>query len=666
MKHEHQRYHSDLQALDDHRINPSQAADLDTVISRSRRQVLKGGLLMAAYGLFGGAVAGGALVGCQRSEESQILSSLLGFTGVPAQTSTTFDEIIVPDGYIARPFFSWGDAVLDNAPPWREDASQDWQAQLLQAGDNHDGMHFFPFDDAPNEHGLLVINHEYINPTLHAEGLIFHEGVDGQRQRPMNQVRKEQAAHGVSVLEIRRDAAGHWQRVSGSRYHRRISAMTAMNISGPLAGDGRMRTLSDPSGTRVLGTLNNCSMGVTPWGTYLTCEENFHNYFVNRDRADHAARPTHSRYGIGNGGSSAYYAWESVDDRFDATPYAGQEYLGHVNEPHRFGWVVEIDPFNPDSTPIKRTAMGRLGRECSVISMGDDGRMAVYSGDDARGEYVWKFVPAGRHDPANPKASRDLLDSGTLYAARFDEDGRGQWLPLIWGENGLTPEKGFADQQAVLLNARGAADVLGATPMDRPEWVAIHPESREVYVTLTNNRDRGTRFPLDAANPRPNNQHGQILRWREDGADPTATAFAWDLFLLAGDQPEATDADGQLLPNNLIGNIQGDIFSSPDGLAFDGAGRLWIQTDSDDEAAHTVNTGCNQLLCADPQTREVRRFLVGPRGAEITGITWAPDYRTLWINVQHPGISYPASDGRSRPRSTTVVITHEDGRVIGS
>lgn len=663
MRQQHQHYHDDLQAVDDRILNPSQAADLDSIINRSRRQVLKGGLALAAFGLFGGSLAA-----CQRVPAGATAATgpLLGFTGVAAQTGADFDRVLVAPGYRAEAFFSWGDAVLDNAPTWLDDASQNWQAQLLQAGDNHDGMHFFPFAEAPNEHGLLVINHEYINPTLHTDGFSYTDLADGRRQRPLDQVRKEQAAHGVSVLEIRRHAGGQWQRVAGSLYHRRISAMTPMAISGPLRGDERMRTASDPTGTAVLGTLNNCSMGVTPWGTYLTCEENFHNYFVNRNAADHASRPTHQRYGIGQGQRSAYYAWESVDARFDATPDGQQPHQGHVNEPHRFGWVVEIDPFDPDSTPIKRTAMGRLSRECSVVSLGDDGRMAVYSGDDARGEYVWKFVPAGRHDPANPAASRDLLDSGTLYAARFDEGGRGQWLPLIWGEQGLTAANGFADQQAVLLNARGAADILGATPMDRPEWVAVHPVSREVYVTLTNNHERGERFAVDAANPRPNNQHGQILRWREDHADPTTTAFEWDLFLLAGDQSGATDAEGQPLPDNLIGNIQGDIFSSPDGLAFDGDGRLWIQTDSDEKAMHTVNTGCNQLLCADPQSREVRRFLVGPRGAEITGITWTPDYRTLWVNIQHPKISYPASDGHSRPRSTTVVITHEDGRVIGS
>ncbi|KAA0696790.1 PhoX family phosphatase [Halopseudomonas laoshanensis] len=659
MRQEHQLYHASLEAVDDQSINPSTAPSLDSMINQSRRNLLKGSLAVAAFGFFGGnlllsreAVAG--------------TSPLLGFKGVAAQTSSTFDRVIVAPGYTAKAFFSWGDAVLAGAPAWQPDASDDWQAQLQQAGDNHDGMHFFPFAQAPNSHGLLVINHEYINPTLHPQGLTFTQDATGAKQRPIDQVRKEQAAHGISIIEVRRDALGAWQRVATSAYNRRISGMTPINIAGPLKADARMKTLSDPSGTQVLGTLNNCSMGVTPWGTYLACEENFHNYFVNRDAEDYQQRAEHRRYGIGNGVSSVYYAWESVDARFDATPYAGQQHNGHCNEPNRFGWVVEIDPFDPDSTPVKRTAMGRLGRECSVLSLHANGSMALYSGDDSRGEYVYKFVPQGRFDPAQPQANRQLLDAGTLYAARFNADGSGEWLALVWGENGLTAENGFADQQAVLLNARGAADVLQATPMDRPEWVAVHPQSLEVYVTLTNNTERGERFAVDAANPRPDNLHGQILRWNEAGGDPTATRFTWELFLLAGDQPGALDNEGQPIPEHLTGTIKGDIFSSPDGLAFDAGGRLWIQTDSDEDAAHTANTGCNQLLCADPVSREVRRFLVGPWGAEITGLTWTPDYRSMWINVQHPGISYPASDGKSRPRSTTVLITKDDGGVIGT
>ncbi len=652
MREDFRQFHAALAAHDDQSINPSANPTLDQLVDRGRRNLLKGGLGLAALSLFGGVLG---------SRAAFAGSGLLGFTGVPAQTAADFDRVLVPPGYSARPFFSWGDAVLADAPAWQPDAGDDWQAQLRQAGDNHDGMHFFPFADAPERHGLLVINHEYVNPTLHPAGMTFEGG-----RRPLAEVKKEQAAHGVSIIEVRRDAAGHWQRVLPSRWNRRISALTPMAIGGPLAGHDLMKTASDPAGRTVLGTLNNCAMGVTPWGTYLACEENWPHYFVNRDAADFAQRVAQRRYGVGNGERSKYYAWETADPRFDATPDAGQPHGGQVNEPNRFGWVVEIDPFDPDSTPVKRTAFGRIGRECAVLSLGADGRMAFYSGDDAKGEYVYKFVPAGRFDAANPRANRDLLDEGTLYVARFEAGGTGRWLALVHGQNGLTAENGFASQAEVLVNARAAADQVGATPMDRPEWVAVHPLSREVYVTLTNNDARGEAQPLDAANPRRVNLHGQILRWNEAGGDPAATEFRWELFLLAGEPPGAKDLEGQALPAHLTGTIHGDIFSSPDGLAFDGAGRLWIQTDYDDAEPTMQAMGCNQLLCADPVSREVRRFLVGPRGCEITGITWSPDYRAMWINVQHPGLSYPASDGRSRPRSTTVLVTRDDGGVIGA
>ena len=627
-------FHRQLEAVDDHSINPTSSHGLDSV-ALSRRTLLKG---LGAASL--ATLLPSLLSACSTGKKPQ--ETLLGFQSVAAQTSSTFDSVIVPAGYQANPFFSWGDAVLPGAPDWHSDASNSWEDQQMQAGDNHDGMHYFPFADQPNEHGLLVVNHEYVNPTLHPEGMQFTAGPDNRRGRPAEQVHKEIAAHGLSIIEIRRNANGQWQRVADSPFNRRITASTPMAVSGPLAAHPAMRTESDPTGLEILGTINNCSMGATPWQTYLACEENFHNYFVNRDEADYDARPTHKRYGIGLGGS--------------------RPYQGHVNEPNRFGWVVEVDPFDPDHTPRKRTAMGRLGRECATCVIDDNGHMAVYSGDDARGEYVYKFVPQQPYRAGDSAHNRDLLDAGTLYAAQFDADGRGRWLPLRWGEPGLTPENGFADQHAVLLNARGAADTVGATPMDRPEWVASHPTTREMYVSLTNNTERGKTDPTDAANPREENVHGQILRWREDGADPWATEFEWELFVLAGERQKA---DGSVTPNR-IGNINGDLFSSPDGMAFDPDGRLWILTDADEEAPYTADIGCNQMLCADPASREIRRFLVGPRGAEITGITWTPDARAMWVNVQHPGISYPASDGKTRPRSTTVLITREDGGVIGS
>lgn len=653
MKQDFQSFHANLSALDDQAINPSGNASLGQLVDRGRRNLLKGGMGLAALGFLGG-----SLSACGRMVQSD---SLIGFEGIPPQLDPAFDSVQVAPGYSARTFFSWGDAVLADAPEWKPDATDDWQAQLKQAGDNHDGMHFFPFPENPDSHGLLVMNHEYVNPPLHPNGMTLTDG-----KRPLDEVRKEQAAHGVSVIEVKKDAQGQWQRVMPSHYNRRISAMTPMAVSGPLAGNDALKTASDPSGREIIGTINNCSSGFTPWGTYLVCEENWHNYFVNHDPEDMARRVSHKRYGIEGKGMSKLYGWETADPRFDATPDPAQPHGGHVHEPNRFGWVVELDPFDPTSTPVKRTAFGRYCRECSVLSLGDDGRMAFYSGDDTKGEYVYKFVPAGRYVPGADQANRQLLDSGTLYVARFNADGSGEWLALVHGQNGLTAENGFADQAEVLLNARAAGDQVGATPMDRPEWVAVHPHSREVYVTLTNNDNRGVKWPTDKANPRPNNLHGQILRWHEEGADPTATAFTWEVFLLAGEQPGARDADGQPVPAHLTGTINGDIFSSPDGLAFDEAGRLWIETDFGDEEAAMQAMGTNQLLCADPRTREVRRFLVGPRGCEITGITWSPDYRAMWINVQHPELSFPASDGKTRPRASTILITKHDGGVIGT
>ena len=599
---DHSHFHERLEAHDDIAINPSSNPPLADLINPARRNVLKGGLTLAALGFFGGGLAA-----CAKATASP----LLGFKGVPVQLDPQFDRVLVAEGYRAVPFFSWGDPVEAGAPAWNPDASDDWQAQLKQAGDNHDGMNFFPFA-GETDRGLLVMNHEYVNPPLHPSGKI-----DQSQPRP-------------------------------------------------LAGHAVMKTASDPAGLEVLGTLNNCATGVTPWGTFLTCEENWPNYFINRDKADFEARVSHKRYGLAKEGTSKNYAWETADPRFDATPYADQPHGGHVNEPHRFGWVVEIDPFDPQAQPIKRTAFGRFSRECAALSLGKDGRMAFYSGDDAKGEYIYKFVPAGRFDAADPKAARNLLDEGTLYVARLNDDGSGQWLALVHGQNGLTAENGFASLEEVLLNARAAADRAGATPMDRPEWAAVHPTTGEVYVTLTNNDGRGDKQPTDKANPRPHNLHGQILRFNEQGADPTATAFAWELFLLAGEARGAKDKDGKAVPANLTGTINGDLFSSPDGLAFDAAGRLWIQTDYDDIEPAMHNMGCNQLLCADPATREVRRFLVGPRGCEITGLAWSPDGKAMWANIQHPGLSFPASDGKTRPRSTTLLITRNDGGVIGS
>lgn len=656
-------FHDAIERVDDTPDNPRADDSLDQVIGRSRRHFLQGSL-GAAVGAF---FLGGLPAPAARATDVQTLfpgvhNGTIGFKPLPPMLNLEFDGIQVPEGYQATPFFSWGDPVVKGAPEWKPDASDDRQAQSLQAGQNHDGMAFYPFPDAPNDHGLLVMNHEYVNPTLHANGFTSEDDEQGMTRRPEAEVKKEQAAHGVSVIEVHRRSNGQWQQVKDSRYGRRITATTPMAISGPLRGADTMKTASDPAGEEILGTINNCSMGATPWGTYLTCEENWKNYFVNRNAEDYQNRISHKRYGVASGNNSEYYAWESVDARFNATPMDDQPHQGHVNEPNRFGWVVEIDPFNPDSQPRKCTAMGRLVRECATVAVDDNGTMAVYSGDDTRGEYVYKFIPNGRYRKDDRVGNDRLLDEGTLYVAVFHEDGRGEWRALQHGNLGLTARNGFHSQQDVLVNARAAADVLGATPMDRPEWVAVHPHSKDVYVTLTNNKHRGNKpdQPVDAANPRPDNLHGQIVRWREQGGRLDATEFTWEVFLLAGDRP------GSNAPENLTGTINGDIFSSPDGLWFDPQGRLWIQTDYGDDDEQNANMGTNQMLCADPATREVKRFLVGPKGCEVTGVTTTPDGRTMWVNIQHPSLSFPASDGKTRPRSSTVLITKSDGGVIGS
>jgi secreted PhoX family phosphatase len=398
----------DLEALDDQPVTrPGHGPALP------RRSVLKGGLGAAVAGFFTAPLAG-----CGQSGSSPAMP-LIGFSPLPPQTNMTFDRVHVPEGYSARVLYAWGDPIRQGAPAWQADGSNDWQQQMQQAGDNHDGMHFFPFDDSPNQRGLLVINHEKVALNfLHPQGPTFTRDANGRRQRPEAEVKKEQAAHGVSVIEVRRSEDGQWQREMDSRYNRRITGMTAMALRGPAAGTDALKTASDPQGTTVLGTIANCAMGFTPWGTYLTCEENWPNYFVNRDQHDYRQRVAHQRYRLSQGDNSKYFAWESVDLRFDATPYPEQPHGGHVNEPNRFGWVVEIDPFDPHSTPIKRTAMGRLVRECATPSVGPDGRMAFYFGDDTRGEYIYKFVPAGRYQPDNRAANRHLLDEGALYVRR--------------------------------------------------------------------------------------------------------------------------------------------------------------------------------------------------------------------------------------------------------
>ncbi len=579
----------------------------------------------------------------------------LGFKGIPVGTT---DALVVPDGYVATALAAWGEPVglPGNMPAFKPDASNTAAEQAAQMGMHHDGLAYFALDGS--KRGLIAINHEYTD-----DGLLHVGGFAGMTAE---KVKKAQNAHGLAVFEVVLQG-GAWQMVRPSRYARRFTMDTPFAVGGPAAGHAMMKTAADPSGMRALGTLNNCASSQTPWGTYLSGEENWMGYFGCGDNPS----AHHKRWGALKEGS---YQWDKFDERFDA--------VKNPNEPNRFGWVVEVDPMDPSSTPVKRTALGRAAHEGAWVGVTKDGRAVVYSGEDARFEYIYKFVSRDKIAPARAgvsqaQANRELLDHGVLYVARFDADGRGRWLPLVHGQGPLTAANGFADQGEVLIKARQASDALGATKMDRPEWLTIDPANGWVYCTLTNNSNRGqpNQPGVDAANPRANNTMGHIIRWKDDG-DFDGAGFAWNHLVLAGD-PANTRAEAQ-------GNVKGDIYGCPDGLAFGPGGLLWIQTDAAAAAMYQgefKNIGNNQMLACNPATGETRRFLTGPTNSEVTGVAFTPDGSTLFISIQHPGEtpserSDPAAPTRysrwpdyqagGRPRSAVVVIRKKDGGVIGS
>lgn len=642
---------------------PTNLSDNEHFHSIVERVISRRGFLKLGAGASAAAFLGGMLSACGGSSSGSnpaSASSLLGFKPVEKYTG---DQVVVPEGYSVSVLAPWGTPLFGSTAAYRDDGSNSAADQAEQVGDNHDGMHYFPINGS--EEGLLVINHEYHERTMYAD----------REPKTLDDCRKSQHAHGVSVLHIKKNAQDRWEVVVDSRYNRRIHGNTETKLTGPVAGDDLVVTSADPLGKTVLGTLNNCGNGHTLWGTYLTCEENFNQYFgTTSPEAADGNDPRDAllrRYGINRAASGGTYRWERFDDRFD--------YMKEPNEPNRFGWIVEIDPFDPDSPPLKRTALGRFKHENCAMTLSRDNRVVVYSGDDQAGEYIYKFVSDGYYDPNNPIGNRELLKEGKLYVARFEDRaprgegmlGTGRWILLDKNENEHLRQNDhdFPDQAAVLVKTRLAADAVGATPMDRPEWIAVHPKTGEVYCTLTNNKGR-TESEVDGVNPRASNIYGHIIRWREAGDDAAALEFEWDLFVLAGNlnvyppnHPRAGSA-----------NVTRDnAFNSPDGLAFDADGRLWIQTDGDDsDAGDFAGQGNNQMLAADPATGEIRRFLYGPKGCEVTGIAWTPDQRTMFVNIQHPGGSWPKSQwpeitgGGARPRSATVVITKDDGGVIGT
>jgi secreted PhoX family phosphatase len=653
-----------MKPFDEPICNPSANPTLDEILA-GRRRFLKAGGSLAALAFMGVPLPAAAQA---RTAPSTLLADL--GPSIPAHSE---DRVTVMPGFTVRAILPWGDPLTDPKRLFKPDAAQGAADQAAQIGDNHDGMHFFALPGKSDE-GLLALNHEYTNYEY-----LF--GAEYLTPWTAAKAEKAIAAHGVSIIHLKRTASG-WQPVLPSPYNRRITGNTPCLLTGPAAGHRLLQTAADPSGRQVLGTLNNCAHGVTPWGTYLTCEENFNLCFGNGNSDD----PMHKRYGLGDG---QRYRWHEVIERFDLKK--------SPNEANRFGWVVEIDPFDPASTPKKRTALGRFKHENCAVTLAKDGRVVVYMGDDERFEYLYKFISRRPFDPKNPTANRDLLDEGELYVAQFSnkEAGNqrlvGKWL-LLAKENPLLKEHpAFPTQAEILINTRAAADVVGATKMDRPEWIAIHPQTGEVYATLTNNSRRKPE-QIDAANPRAENRWGQIIRWREAGDDPAATEFTWDLFVIAGNPTVYPSADPRAGSCNVTAE---NMFNSPDGLAFDGKGRLWIQTDgSYSNSGPYAGMGNNQMLVADPTTGEIRRFLVGPSGCEITGCTFTPDGRTMFINIQHPGEakehprlpkpaegetieSYLAKNPTAfsnwphsqfpeiaggRPRSATLVIEREDGK----
>lgn len=612
---------------------------------------------------------------------------LLGFTAVPTSES---DDIVVPEGYSFQVILPWGTPILGAMPPFAIENTGEEQA--MQMGSHHDGMHFFPIEgeepfEGSSEEGLLVMNHEYVEPRfMHADhiGVALGSGAivmrdDGTRDR--DQALKEMNAHGVSVVHVQKRSDNRWEHVQ-SDYNRRITGLTPMELHGPVRGSDLVKTKYSPDGTATRGTLNNCAMGVTPWNTYMAAEENWAGYFGNRDET---LPREHQRYGIR--ANDSRYRWALANGggeeftRFDATSTGASATEDYRNEPNCFGWMVEIDPFDPQSTPKKRTSLGRFGHEGVVFAPAVDGQPVVcYSGDDSTNEFIYKFVSEQPFQKGVTDGS--ILDTGTLYVGRFNDDGTGDWLPLVHGQNGLTAPD-FADQADVLVNTRLAAGIVGGTPMDRPEWGAVDPNNGDVYFTLTNNSGRSE---ANGANPRTQNRHGHIIRWAEADGEHASTTFEWDIFLFGGDAGQSGQAnlrgagpDGEALTaDNLL--------SSPDGLWIDKDSRVWIQTDigegSQNNGVFEV-FGNNAMLCADPKTGELRRFLTGPIGQEITGVITTPDQKTMFINVQHPGATTTADEWaagqryvrstwpdrnpvRLPPRSATVVIWKDDGGVIGS
>lgn len=582
-----------------------------------RRSLLRGSFGATVAAVFGG----GLLTACGGDDDPVAAAptgpaAVGGVNGAPVEftptRASTTDGVVVPKNHTVDVLFAAGDAVVAGAIPFTGTFLGSADTEKM-AGGQHDGMHFFELPGVdPNKGGLLAINHEAPDAKILSATGAYNAATATAEEKKI-----VLSSVGVSVIEVE-VVNGKWAVKKDSAYNKRYTGNTAFATSGPAAA---------ALGAQVIGTLNNCSSGSTPWGTYLTCEETTDNYLD----------PTQPDEG--------------------------------------YGWVVEIDPqAKLTNTPVKRTAMGRFDHENTAYMMDAQNNVAFYMGDDGTPGCIYKFVPSAKVNTTDRTANGTVLDNGTLYAAKFNADGTGQWIALVQGTNGLvvgatdpglvpqsatapTPTTvNFTTQADVLINTKAAARVAGATQMDRPEWVTVAPD-KKIYVTLTKN---GSRKVADAANPRAGNPHGHIIRWTETGDSPLATTFKWEIFLLAGDERFGDTV--------AKGDIVGDTFSSPDGLRADPLGRLWVQTDADTGTSITNTFGNNSMYLVDTSTKESTRFLVGPNGCEITGIAYTPDLKTFFVNIQHPTGTWPSNvQGNTLPaRSATIVVRHKDGKLVGS
>jgi secreted PhoX family phosphatase len=642
--------------------------------------------------MIAGAAATMGLAACARGAPNRAAPVARGaFKSVPAQNT---DAFVLAEGYRHRIVARWGDSLVTGTRDFDTSrlAADDWldasavSAQRNQFGTNADAVAYFPQVAGRAARGLVCVNHEYVNGELiwpgHRGSGMRSEAAKAWLDKHPQAVAFMQAAHGVSVMQLRRDQDG-WARELSAHHNRRITANTPMDIHGPARGHALLRTKADPAGTRVLGTFANCAAGKTPWGTYLTSEENVDDYFAGASAMRNPTlREANRRFPLREHG---FYHWHYQDPRFDTAV--------EPHEPFRFGWMVEIDPQDPKSIPRKRTALGRFQHEGANTIVGKSGHVAAYMGDDEKFEYIYKFVTRERFDPKNPAANRDLLDDGTLYCARFDADGTGEWLPLVHDEKGpLNSAAGFSSQGDVVIKVRAAADLLGATPMDRPEDVEPSPVTGRIYVACTKTSERGVPGDdqwfgrkvdtgVSSVNPRPDNKSGHIIEITEAGDDARATRFQWSLFLLAGNP-----ADGRYIADatTLRGSLNGkDTYFAgypratdlspvhcPDNLGIDPQGRLWIVTDSDNKG--NPNNGCYVVPTSGPERGLLQQLASGPTGCEVCGCEFTPDGRTLFLTIQHPGEGGTLESPRSQwpdgnglpPRAALLAVEREDGGTI--